>query len=331
MGSFFSKSFDPATDVPDLKGKVVIVTGGNAGVGFATVQHLARHGAKVYMAARNEQKAKAAIERLHAEGLGPGNGEVIWLQLDLSNPRDVKKAAEEFLQKEQRLDILINNAAILLLPFQKTHDGIQDVVVVNYVGTYVFTRALLPLLKKTAQEPGSDVRIIAVNSNANNQCPKDVHFRNVDDLNREFADTSFPQFIRYAYSKMMQLMFIKELQRKLDAQDVPILCIAADPGAVNTEGVQAYAHSVGPLLSPIYTLIANLTFAKPTKGAYSTVFAAASSLPRKDSAKYKGAFLKNPGTHSSANPIGEKEELRVVLWETTERVLRDLGLEFEAV
>ena len=95
--------------------------------------------------------------------------------------------------------------------------------------------------------------------------------------------------------------------------------------------MQAYAHSVGPLLSPIYTLIANLTFAKPTKGAYSTVFAAASPLPRKDSAKYKGAFLKNPGTHSSANPVGEKEELRVELWETTEKVLKDLGLEFEAV
>ena len=132
MGSFFSKSFDPATDVPDLKGKVVIVTGGkyvvalyiarastlltcnsSAGVGFATIQHLARHGAKVYMAARNEQKAKAAIERLHADGLGPGNGEVIWLQLDLSNPRDVKKAAEEFLQKEQRLDILSMSSVVI--------------------------------------------------------------------------------------------------------------------------------------------------------------------------------------------------------------------------
>ena len=78
----------------------------SAGIGFATVQHLARHGAKVYMAARSEAKAKAAIERLHAEGLGPGNGEVIWLELDLANPRNAKRAGEEILSKEKRLDVL---------------------------------------------------------------------------------------------------------------------------------------------------------------------------------------------------------------------------------
>lgn len=78
----------------------------SSGIGFATVQVLARHGAKVYIGARSEAKAKAAIERLHAEGLQPGNGSVDWFELDLSDPRTAKKSAHSFLEKETRLDVL---------------------------------------------------------------------------------------------------------------------------------------------------------------------------------------------------------------------------------
>ncbi|KAH9921374.1 hypothetical protein B0H21DRAFT_701637, partial [Amylocystis lapponica] len=103
---WFSKSFDPAADLPDLTGKVIIVTGGSSGIGYATLQHLARHGAKVYMAARSEAKAQAALARLEAEGVAPGNGTVRWLPLDLCDPRNAQKAAEEFMAKEKRLDVL---------------------------------------------------------------------------------------------------------------------------------------------------------------------------------------------------------------------------------
>lgn len=78
----------------------------SAGIGYATVKHLARKGAKVYMAARNKTKAGEAIAKLKQEGLGPGNGEVIWLELDLIDPRNAKKAAQEFMSKEERLDVL---------------------------------------------------------------------------------------------------------------------------------------------------------------------------------------------------------------------------------
>lgn len=123
----FSKSFDPLADLPDLTGKVIIVTGGkcvppehgfddardnlctfctSAGIGYATVKHLARKGAKVYMAARNKTRAEEAIAKLKAEGLGPGNGEVIWLELDLIDPRNAKTTVQEFMSKEKRLDVL---------------------------------------------------------------------------------------------------------------------------------------------------------------------------------------------------------------------------------
>lgn len=128
-------TFDPAKDLPDLTGKVVIVTGSTyvtsscsllfklpvtpyidrtsfvhivcrSGIGLATAAVLLRKGAKVYFAARNEEKAKACIKRVEEEGLGPGNGQAVFLQLDLADPRGAKKAAEEFKAKEERLDIL---------------------------------------------------------------------------------------------------------------------------------------------------------------------------------------------------------------------------------
>ncbi|KAI0717571.1 NAD-P-binding protein [Cerioporus squamosus] len=336
MGSFLSRGFNPQTDVPDLTGKVILVTGGNSGVGFAAIQQLARHGAKVYMGARSEQKANAAIERLHAEGLGPGNGQVLWLKLDLSDPRQVQKAAQELEAKEERLDSagptrLIGCYISLLVPFAKDHDNIQNIVMVNYIGTYLLTRLLLPLLKRTAEQPNSDVRIVAVSSDSHYSCPSDVRFRNLDDLNGDFADTMFPQFLRYAFSKTMQLMFTKDLQHRLDEAGIPILCIAPDPGPVRTEGVHAYTESVGPIVGALYRLIALLTFQTPAQGARSTVFSAASPIPRAQPNNYRGAFLGSSCKVAKPSKTVQKTELRQELWDTTEKILREIGLELPPV
>ncbi|OBZ66543.1 hypothetical protein A0H81_13380 [Grifola frondosa] len=311
MGSLFSRGFDPAKDIGDLSGKVVIVTGGNAGIGFSAIQHLARRGAKVYMAARNEQKAKAAIERLHKEGLAPGNGKVVWLDLDLNDPRTVKMSAAAFLEKEERLDILINNAALLLVPFAKSHDDIQDIVMVNYIGHFVFTRKLLPLMAKTAKEPNSDVRIVTVSSDGHQSVPDGVHFRNIDDFNVDFKDAKFPQFSRYIYTKLMDILFAKQLQRRIDAEGAPIISIAICPGTVNTDGVQTYAHSVGPVLSPIYSFIANAFFTSPSKGG-------GRDVPR--------GIPSPPGRLARPSKQAQSEELARELWDTTEKVLQDIGV-----
>ncbi|KAG2104982.1 hypothetical protein BD769DRAFT_1695732 [Suillus cothurnatus] len=191
---FFSKSFDPVTDLPDLSGKVILITGGNAGIGYSTVKHLARRGAKVYMAARNQTKAEEAISQLKAEGLGPGNGDITWLELDLKDPRNAKKAAEEFMKQEKRLDVLIHNAAILLESYAMTPDGIQEIVMVNVISHIVLTRSLQPLLDQTATEPNSDVRIVVVGSEAHKFVSGDPHFRNLDDLNKELKSSLSPTF-----------------------------------------------------------------------------------------------------------------------------------------
>ncbi|KAF8076822.1 hypothetical protein FPV67DRAFT_1406871 [Lyophyllum atratum] len=105
-GAVPSKTFNPVRDLPTMKGKVVLVTGSSSGIGFATLQHLSRMGAKVYMATPNEERSKAALERVENEGREPGLGEVIWHELDLEDPRNAKASAERFMEKEKRLDVL---------------------------------------------------------------------------------------------------------------------------------------------------------------------------------------------------------------------------------
>ncbi|KAF9527622.1 hypothetical protein CPB83DRAFT_855733 [Crepidotus variabilis] len=157
-------SFNPSTDLLDLKGKVALVSGGSSGIGLETVRFLAQVGALVYMGARNESRATGAIAELEHDGLQPGNGEIRYFDLDLNNPRDVKVAGEAFLEREKRLDLLIHNAGIVSTNTKPGRDGVVENVTVNYIGPFLLTQILLPLLKKTAREPSSDVRVIYVSS-----------------------------------------------------------------------------------------------------------------------------------------------------------------------
>jgi len=276
------------------------------------------------MAARNEEKAKAALARLQSEGLAPGNGEVKWLYLDLSDAKIAKKSAETFMEQEERLDVLINNASLLLVDYHKTHYGIQDIVMVNYLSAFVFTQTLLPLLKRTAQEPNSDVRIVNVASDGHKMVAKGTRFASIDDFNREFSDARLPRFARYTMTKLMEVLAAKELQRRLDAEGVFIIVTTICPGSVNTDGVQNYAHSVGPLLSPIYAAIANLFFTTPAKGAHGAVFAAAAPEVRANPRDYRGAHIEPRTKLGRASEAAEDPELAKELWETTERILKDI-------
>ncbi|KAF8548727.1 NAD(P)-binding protein [Imleria badia] len=305
MGLFQSKSFNPLTDLPDLSGKVIIVTGGNTGIGYATVKHLARKGAKVYMAARNKTRAEEAIAKLKKEGLGPGNGEVIWLELDLIDPRNAKTTAQEFMKREKRLDII----------------GIEALFVVNVISPFVLTRELMPVLNQTAAEPNSDVRVVVVGSDSHLYLPANLRFRNLDDFNNDFKDATIPWFARYGYSKLGDILYASELQRKLSAQGSPITVVALDPGPVNT-------FSRKPQLRRISWLVEILVypfFTHPDVGAYTSVFAAASPDIVQSPDKFKGAYLVPVGIVREPKVKGARsgEELAKELWETIERFLAE--------
>ncbi|KAF7303475.1 Short-chain dehydrogenase/reductase family protein [Mycena indigotica] len=143
-------SFQPARDIPDQTGKVILVTGGNTGIGYETVKQLLLKNATVYLAARSPEKAAIAIAQLKAETNGK---EAVFLQLDLADLPSVKKAAEAFLAQEEKLDVLINNAGVMVCPpGELTKQGYDMQFGTNVIGHYLFTTLLLPALRKAATD-----------------------------------------------------------------------------------------------------------------------------------------------------------------------------------
>ncbi|KAF8590027.1 NAD-P-binding protein [Ramaria rubella] len=322
-----SSSFNPSRDLPNLEGKVAIVTGGNSGLGYATVQHLAKKGAKVYLATRSKERATSALARLDKEGLEPGNGPVLFLELELSDPRNAKMAAEKVLSLESRLDILVNCAAIVndLGVIKMTKDGIIETMATNYLGVFVFTQTLLPLLKSTAAAPGSDVRIVNVGSDGHIiHRDTGIKFDSKEAWNNEFKRDLIPSLSRYCYSKLAFQMWSNKLVKLMDAEKCPIEIVILHPGTLFSEGSITALKSL-PLSSPIVA-IARLFFLQPTKAAHLTSFAAASLEIRENPEKFHGSYLKPKVTLAKSSPTALNDEKQLELWNFTERLLLELGI-----
>ncbi|KAF7794773.1 hypothetical protein EIP86_005911 [Pleurotus ostreatoroseus] len=324
--------FNPSRDLLDLHGKVAIVTGGNSGIGFWTVSHLSRKGAKVYMAARNEQKAKNALERLAEVAKDCKDvGEVVWLPLDLDDPREVQRAAEVFMSKERRLDILINNAGMLAGPFEKTKDGVSRMMVVKYViliqpfavvfneytshiSPFVFTNTLYPVLEKTSREEGSDVRVINL---------KHTDFTSLEGFNETYASEYFADMKVYAKSKLANILWTKSLQQRYDFDDIAITCISLHPGGVYSEGVLGtYKHL--PLgLGWVATKTTKWVLLGAEEGAYTSLFAAASKTVSEKRQEYRATYLVPFGKITTPSSLARDAELGQALWKTTDQILQD--------
>ncbi|KAF5318544.1 hypothetical protein D9619_010895 [Psilocybe cf. subviscida] len=319
-----SKSNITDQDLVDLKGKVAIVTGGNSGVGYGTVQWLARQGAKVYIAGRNDERVAAAIKKLESEGLKGGSLHA--LKLDLADPRLAKQSAEDFLTKESRLDILVNNAAIGGAdPTSLNQYGLRDIMTTNHISHFVFTETLLPLLKKTAQEENSDVRIINVSSKVHDKIEVDS-FKGKETLNKDYGDSTNDRLMTYGFSKLANILHIKHLQKQFDSENIPITCIALHPGVVATPGVDRFFNSAGILGRVLKVVVVPLFFLSISKGGMNSAFAAASQDVKKDRAPYKGAYLMPVGKITQPSKAALDDRLASELYDTMKEVLSEIGL-----
>jgi NAD(P)-dependent dehydrogenase (short-subunit alcohol dehydrogenase family) len=236
-------------NIPDQSGKVAIVTGSNSGIGFETAHHLVRKGALVILAVRNIEAGTAAVERIKSE---IPNAQCEAMHLDLSSLASVRSFAHAFRQQHQKLDLLINNAGVMVPPYTKTKDGFELQLGVNHLGHFALTGLLLDLILKT---PNS--RIVTVSSMAHRY--GEITF---DDLNRESDYKPMPT---YGQSKLANLLFTYELQRKLDGKETNTIAVAAHPGWTATE-LQRHSGLIDFL---------NRFFAQtPREGAWPTLYAA---------------------------------------------------------
>lgn len=203
----------------NLSGEVAIVTGSNTGIGFEVALDLYQKGAKVYVACRNEEKAQAAIERMKQTG---GSGELVFGHLDLSSLDAVKQFANEVLSKESRLDYLVNNAGIMIPPPSKTADGYEIQFGVNFIGHFALTGHLFSLLKETQ---GS--RVVTVSSIA--------HRNSTIDFDNFRLEKEYNHWREYGQSKLADIIFAIELDKRLKSRGSNILSLAAHPGFSKTD------------------------------------------------------------------------------------------------
>jgi NAD(P)-dependent dehydrogenase (short-subunit alcohol dehydrogenase family) len=204
----------------DLKEKVILVTGGNSGLGYESVKAFAGKGAKVVLASRNLEKGAAAKKRI-LESYPEAKVDI--LELDLMDLASIRSFVQEFSSKYDRLDVLMNNAGIMMTPYFKTKDGFEAQMGTNHLGHFALTGLLLDLIKST---PGA--RVVNVSSSGH-------RFGTMDFDNLLFTDgIGYTPTKAYGRSKLSNLLFSYELQRHFEAHHINALALAAHPGASRT-------------------------------------------------------------------------------------------------
>ena len=204
--------------MPSLAGKTAIVTGGNSGIGYETARVLAARGAHVVLACRNRELGAQAQERLVRDH--PGSAVTVAV-LDLGNLASIRAFAERFSATATSLDILCNNAGIMMCPESRTVDGFETQFGVNHLGHFALTGLLLACIRAT---PGA--RVVTVSSN--------YHKRTVLDFANLNAERFYDRRMAYQQSKLANLLFSFELQRRLEVAVVAAVSVAAHPGYATT-------------------------------------------------------------------------------------------------
>lgn len=229
-------------DMPDLTGKTAIVTGANTGIGYETALALYEAGAHVILACRNEEHAQQALNKMQSQN---GKGSLEIGVLDLASLESVKQFAGDIISKHKQLHLLINNAGVMIPPPSKTVEGYELQFGVNFIGHFVLTGLLYDLLNST---PGS--RIVTLSSMA--------YLRGVIDFDNLKSEKDYDPMREYRQSKLADLMFAIELQRRIVASGGQTKSIAAQPGAnktdlaryMNVDEFTAAVQRTGPLMEP---------------------------------------------------------------------------------
>jgi NAD(P)-dependent dehydrogenase (short-subunit alcohol dehydrogenase family) len=263
--------------VPDQHGRTILVTGANTGIGFEAARVLAERGARVLLGCRSEEKAEDAIDRIlerHA------TADVAWVPLDLTSLRSVRAAAAT-VAAEPRLDVLVNNAGVMIPPRTLTEDGFELQFGVNHLGHFALTGLLVDRLAAT-----SGARVVNVSSLA--------HRTGQIDFDDPQAERSYDAMRRYRMSKAANMVFTFELARRFAARGLDVTAVACHPGVADTElsrTFPAWFGLVGLFLRPFFN--------SPAEGALPTLMATTS--PDVEPTDYFGP-VKRGETAGSAGP-----------------------------
>lgn len=247
-------SFD-SKFAPQQKGRVAIVTGANTGLGYEAALGLSKTGMTVILACRDLKKARLAMSRLKRESI---NADVDIMKIDLSSLASVRNFVEEFLSKYERLDLLINNAGIMMPPYSVSEDGLESQMAANYFGHFLLTGLLLGILEKT---PNSRTIMLASLAHKSGK----INFKDLQSAKK------YNRWGAYAQSKLACLMYSYELQRRLSAKNMQTIAIAAHPGVSASDLSRNLPDFVNSLIAPLVLRVGGQT---AKQGALSILYAA---------------------------------------------------------
>jgi NAD(P)-dependent dehydrogenase (short-subunit alcohol dehydrogenase family) len=282
-------------DIPDLGRRVAVVTGANSGIGFETARALAAKGARVILGCRSRTKGPQAVARIRN---AVPDADLHFTSLDLASLAAVAMFAKEVAVEVDRIDILVNNAGVMMPPLDYTRDHFELQLGINHLGHFALTAHLLPLLRAT---PGA--RVVTVSSLMH--LAGWIHFA---DLNSE---NSYNSTLAYGQSKLANLLFAKELARRLDDANLDVISTAAHPGSTRTE---LQRHSDLMQLAVRY-------FAQDAPaGALPTLYAA--TAPDVRGGDYFGPRfgIVGPPARALVSPLAQNKDLAQRLWKVSEEL-----------
>jgi len=289
-----------------MQGKICLVTGATNGIGEVTAHELAKMGAPVVIVGRNPQKTAQVVADIKAKS---GNPNVDSIIADLSVGADVMAVAETFKSRYNRLDVLVNNAGALILTRDITPDGLEMTFALNHMSYFTLTNALLDMLKASGT-PIQKARIVNVSSVLHSAYP--IDFDNLQSVRKPFNGHG-----AYSRSKLMNLMFTYELNKRLQAQNAPVTVNALHPGVIKSGFAKNNNKGIWGVIMPIFLPLYfwRLT---PEEGAKTQLYLATSPEVEAVSGKY---FDKCKPIASSPASLVEADWAR--LWAMSEQIDKD--------
>ncbi|KAG0325228.1 hypothetical protein BGZ99_000943 [Dissophora globulifera] len=300
--------------MPDLTGKIAIVTGANTGLGYATTVALAGCGARVFLACRNKQKAMDAIENAKKDIQEKypqliGEPKLEFLELDLNSLAKSRDAAKSFLAKNLPLHILVCNSGIMMTPFELSADGIETQFAVNHMGHFVFTTELLPKIKES--QPS---RIVVLTSMAHESTVSGgIDFDTLND-----ATKSNP-ISRYGRSKLANVLFARALAHRVAKEKVYVNI--AHPGYASTELIRHSKDMGGAVYGKIMECVTRTVAMDPERSALTQLYLASS--PEIEEQNIRGRYFIPIANEIEPSAYARDEELQEKLWIFSEKLYKE--------
>jgi WW domain-containing oxidoreductase len=296
-GFGYNSTAEEVTEGLDLAGRTIAITGFNSGLGYETARILAERGATVFGMARSEEKSERTCRQLP--------GDTVPFVCDLSEPDSVRSCIEDLRKQDESLDALVANAGIMALPELNQKYGYELQFWVNHVGHFMLATNLV-------DELTDDGRAVILSSRAHERAPEGgIEFDNLS------GERDYDAWTAYGQSKLANLLFVKELARRFEADDThDKTAVAVHPGVINTN----LTRYMNPLFRGVAALFEPLAMKSTEQGAATQTWAAV----HPDAADLNGEYLVDCNV-ADPEDVADDRQLAERLWEETERIVEDVG------